>query len=282
MVVQPLDSTENKLVRSVRRLLTSRSARDKSGQAVVEGPHLLQEAVKGGAELVTVLYSPRLVSDDEGRSLVVQLSAHRARLLYVTDAVIDSVSDVLHHQGVLAVIRYRVAEARQLPLPAQGPALAVVTDAIQDPGNLGTLIRTAQAAGAHAVGTTKGTVDVLNPKTLRASAGSVFQLPVVSLQEGWLAEAKAQGLAVRAAVVNGGTEYDRVDWCLPTLLVLGNEGQGLSGGVLEAAERVSIPMAPWANSLNVTMAGAVILFQAALQRRRRGLLLSPPVWYDGP
>ncbi|MDA8195185.1 MAG: RNA methyltransferase [Thermaerobacter sp.] len=282
MVIQPLDTADNKLIRHVRRVLSSRQTRDRDGETVVEGARIVQEAVEAGAELVSVLYSTRFVSHDRGRSMIAQVMALRARVIYVTDRLLDDISDVEHHQGILAVVRYRIASRRLLPVPPNGPMLAVVAEALQDPGNLGSIIRSAQAAGVHAIGVTGGTVDVLNPKTLRASAGSVFRLPVVALEEGWLDAHREAGIAVRAAVVDGGMAYDQVDWTGPCLLVLGNEGRGVDALTLSRAERVTVPMAPEADSLNVSVAGAVMLFHAAFRRRQAGVGYFSPAYGPDP
>lgn len=268
VVIQPLDTTDNKLIRHVRRLLSSGHTRDKAQETVVEGPRVIRQAVEAGAKLRTVLYSTRFMTNDRGRALVELLSAGRARMVYVSDRLLEELSDVEHNQGIMAVVRYVVPQSNLLPAPSSGTLLGVVAQEIQDPGNLGSLVRAAMAAGAHSVGTTLGTVDALNPKTVRASAGSVFGLPVVSLTEDWLDAERLVGVTVRSAVVGGGVPYDQVDWRKPAILVVGNEGRGLDNGFVAQTEAVTIPMADSANSLNVSMAAAVILFHAALQRRQ--------------
>lgn len=185
-----------------------------------------------------------------------------AKVLYVTDRVLSELSEVETHQGILAVAELTV-DARPWPA-AQGPSLFVVAQGVQDPGNFGTLIRAAQAAGAVGVGYTKGTVDLLNPKVVRATAGAVFRIPVRALGEDWWQEAIGAGWRICATRVRGGVPYHRYRWDRPVALVLGNEGAGLSQPELPAdCDWVTIPMAPGAESLNVAMAGAVLAFFAA-------------------
>lgn len=272
-VVQPLTVTDNKLVRQVRRLATHRGARDKEGRMVLEGLRLIEEARAQGARFAILLYSPRVFQHPDGRTMVAEIGARAARTLYVTDEVLAALSDVETSQGLIAV-----AEAPAVhpdwPWPDGAPPLFVAAEAIQDPGNLGTIARTAQAAGCHALGLTKGTVDPFSPKTLRASAGSLIALPMVRLADDWAEASRAAGLTVRYTVVRGGSPYDEVDWTKPTVLVLGNEGAGVTA--VDDAFSVTIPMAPTANSLNVGAAAAVILFHAASARRRAGVAMVPP------
>lgn len=275
MIVHPLDSSDNKIIRTVRRLMTSHTFRDKSGQTVVEGRRVVDEALSAGVSFRHVVYSRRLLQETGGKNLIARLQASSTRLLYVTERLMEEISGVEAPQGVVGVISWTLPEVTSFPLPASGPALLVVAEALQDPGNLGSLIRSAQAAGAHGIGVTKGTVEVFNPKTLRACAGSVFRIPVFRVPLNWMEFAKEQGLAVRATTVTGGQPYDQVDWMAPVIIVLGNEGNGLT--LEEEAEPITVPMVPTADSLNVAMAGSVILFHAASQRRLGGISPSPPL-----
>lgn len=272
-VVQPLASTDNKLVRQVRRLASHRSAREKEGRVVLEGIRLVEEARAQGARFAILLYSPRLFQHPAGRATLAEIGARAGRTLYVTDAVLADLSDVETSQGLIAVVEAPAVHTAW-PWPEGAPPLFVAAEAIQDPGNLGTVARTAQAAGCHGLGITKGTVDPFNPKTLRASAGSLITLPVVSLADGWAEAARSGGLRLRSTVVRGGIPYDEVDWTEPTILVLGNEGAGVATDA--AGEAVTIPMAPTANSLNVAGAAAAILFHAASLRRKAGVAMVPP------
>ncbi|AUW94254.1 hypothetical protein BXT84_10150 [Sulfobacillus thermotolerans] len=275
-VIQPLDSLDNKSVRTVRHLLTSRTFREKQKQAVLEGFHMVLDAVDAGALIHLVLYSQRIAQQGPGRSLLARLQAGRTRLVYVTDRVLSELSAVETHQGILAVVGMPKWPA-PFPLPQGTPWLLGIAHEIQDPGNLGTLIRSFHAAGAHMMGLTKGTVDPFNPKALRASAGSVFKLPVVALDDSWLEDLAARGVQVITAVAEGGEDYTRMDWTRSVALVLGNEGAGLPDAVVQQSHAVTIPMVDSAESLNVAVAGSVLVFQAAAARRHAGLLPVPPV-----
>ena len=274
MILHPLDSSDNKIIRSLRRFMTSHTAREKNGRTVVEGRRMVAEALSSGVPFRQVVYSTRVLQDVDGKNLIARLQAQSVPLLYVTDRLMDEISGVETPQGVVGIVSWMVGDRDTFPLPATGPALFVVAEGIQDPGNLGTLIRAAQAAGAHGVGVTKGTVEVMNPKTLRSCAGSIFRIPVFRLPLEWTDKAVAQGLAVYSTQIADGSPYDQEDWTKPVVVVLGNEGNGLAE--VPGAKPISVPMVPTANSLNVAIAGSVILFHAASQRRAHGLLPTPP------
>lgn len=272
MILQPLDSTDNKTIRSIRRLLSNRRFRGKAGETVLEGPRMIREALEAGTQVLSVLYSPKFVSHEHGRSLIAHLGMLSVRTIYVTDRILDELSDVETHQGIMGIIRVKLPEQGDWPEPQGTSTFFLVASGIQDPGNLGTLIRTAHAAGVHAVGMTSNTVDPYNPKALRSSAGSAFRIPLLHLGENWMDSLLKRGVTLRAAVVSDGTPYYDVDWDVSVALVLGNEGNGLAAEEVKQMERVTIPMHRTADSLNVSVAGAVMLFHAAWDRRRKRML----------
>ncbi|MCL5117081.1 MAG: RNA methyltransferase [Firmicutes bacterium] len=277
MVIQPLDSADNKMVRRIKRLITSRSARTKSQETVIEGSRLVDEALAAGLRPRVVVYSPKWVEKAEGRAFLTRLQALSVHLFYVTDRLFQELSQVETPQGILAVIPLPAfPNAEWLLDKAPAPLLFPIALGIQDPGNLGTLMRAALAAGAHAFGVTAGTVEVFNPKCVRASAGAVFRLPVVHLDEGWIETLSAAQVVIRTTAVDQGVPYFEADWAQPTALVLGNEGNGLSGDWMSHTEIVTIPMSPASESLNVSMAGSILLFHAAYRRQAAGIGFLPP------
>lgn len=263
-------------MRQVRKLLESQHSRHKNQQTVVEGGRLIEDALGAGIRPLTVLYSPKWVAHPGGRALLSRLQLVSSRMLYVTDRLLEQISGVETSQGILAVVPAVMAPVTELPDPSSGPALFFIAAGLQDPGNLGALIRTGLAAGVHALGVTRATVDAFNPKTVRASMGGVFKLPMVALDEDWTKNLRQRQVRLYATAVEGGVPYDEVDWTLPSALVLGNEGHGLDPSRYGDLEQVTIPMSPAAESLNVAAAGAVLLFHAALMRRRQGISFLPP------
>ncbi len=277
MVIQPMDSADNKIIRQIRRLAQSHQTRKKSRETVVEGPHLIDEALAAGLTPRLVVYCPKWVERPDGRSFLVRLQALSVHLFYVTNRLFDELSQLETPQGILAVIPSPSPVAlAHITASLTGPLLFPVALTVQDPGNLGTLIRAALACGAQAFGVASRTVEPINPKCIRASAGALFRLPVVQLDGDWLGLLKDSGASVRAAAAGQGTPYYELDWSGPTALLLGNEGNGLADELLARAEVVNIPMSPVSESLNVSMAGAILLFHAAYQRQAAGIGFLPP------
>jgi TrmH family RNA methyltransferase len=255
-------------VQRLRRLLARSDARRQACRFVIEGPTLLADALAAGATVEAVYAGPAgvdlpAVGQARERGIPVQLLA---------EGIVERVADTVTPQPVLAVVA-RV----ETPLTAlRSSDLLVICVDIRDPGNAGTLLRAAEAAGAGGVVCCGGTVDVFNPKTVRASAGAIFHVPVAIGGDATevLRTAGSWGLRRWAADANDGTSYDAVDLTVPTALVLGNEAHGFGGHDLDAVidGRVRIPMHGRAESLNVAVAGAVLCFEAARQRRREARL----------
>jgi TrmH family RNA methyltransferase len=230
---------------------------------VVEGPVLVADAVAAGADIETVFAEPGAVDDD----LAAALRGAGIEPTAVQAGGLARVLDTVSPRPVAAVV--------PLPAPDLGPSLAadlvlVLVD-VGDPGNLGTLVRTAEAAGAGAVVCCGSTADPFAPKAVRASAGSILRVPVVAdcTAAEALAALAGEGAGRIALTAGAPDPYDAVDLTGPVALVLGSEAHGLPEG-LEVDRSVSIPMAGAIESLNVATAGAIVCFEAARQRRARG------------
>ena len=264
-------------VRRIRRLLAQRSARRSEGAFVVEGLNVLDAALDGEADIEALFAAPEAESECPA---LLDRAARRGIIVHRLDpGVLERVAGTVTPQPVLAVARRRPSTLADVA--ARGgaePKLLVVGVDVRDPGNGGTLIRSAEAAGAHGVIFCRGSVDVTNPKTVRASAGALFHVPVVEgcdPQEvlGVLGDL---GLMRIAAVAHGGERPDRVDLSGPLALVFGNEASGLPSDVLVGVDiRVTIPMPGRAESLNLGMAASILLYEARRQRAPGGAGVSP-------
>lgn len=246
--------TETKLWRSLHR----RKGREESGRFLAEGPILLEELLDSGLTPEHVLYeaAPDAPGGAGLDGLLARARDAGARVEAVGEDEIASLADTVTPQGVLAMARIPAADWTGV-----GVGRVLVLDAVQDPGNLGTLVRTAEALALGAVVTLPGTVDPWNPKAVRAAAGSSFRVPI--LAAAW-EEARgrfAEEDVVVWAAEGAGTPFRRGDVAPARLaLVLGNEGRGVSDAVVaDAARRVSVPMAGRVESLNVAVAGAVLM-----------------------
>ena len=232
---------------------------------MAEGPKLLEEALRAGAAVQAVFLDVRHATDDQ-RALAERAAQVGAAIRELEAGVLDRVSDSVTAQPVAAIVG--MVHVPLESLPADG--LSLVCAGIQDPGNAGTVVRSASAAGSAAVVFCEGAVDIYNPKTVRASAGALFQLPVAAGPTAAEVLAHFRGVEVTTVgtVVRGGIAHDRLDWTRPAALVLGSESHGLSPSLDERLdETVTIPMDRGTESLNVAMAATVICFEAARQRR---------------
>lgn len=256
-------SPANPNVKRIRSLAADRKERRRERLFVLEGVRLVADALASGAELVLALYAPdQLAGTVEGRGLAERLAAVRGALP-ATPEVVAAAAETVHPQGVVALARW--------PVIAPGmPGILLVIEAAQDPGNLGTLLRSAEAVGVAQVICTAGTVDLYSPKVVRAAMGAHFRLSVEQ-DLGW--EAVAERLAavdhVYGADAGATMPYYAADWRQPSALVLGNEAHGLSDAARAYTTRlIGIPMTGGAESLNIAVAGSVILFEALRQRSR--------------
>jgi TrmH family RNA methyltransferase len=247
-----IESPGNQRVKLLRSL-TTRSGRSRERSFLVEGVRLIEAALAGGGEPSLVLFDEKAPA--ENQRLAALLEGLPPSICWgATPTIIDLVTDTVTNQGVVAAFPLPAQ-----PLPRQG--IIVVADAIADPGNLGTLIRTAAAAGAAGLAYLPGTADPFSPKVVRAGAGAHWQMPIarLSLEDlrfnvdrgGWI------------AVPREGRPYDQVAWRRDGYLIVGSEAHGTRADVATLGfEPVTIPIAPGVESLNSAVAAAVLLFEA--------------------
>jgi TrmH family RNA methyltransferase len=234
----------------------------------VEGLRLAEEVLAAHAVVVEAAISSQVFASTRGQDLVRALEASGVRPRLLDDRVLRDLSEVQTSQGIVAIARRPVFVEEDL-FRHRPPLLAVLAG-LQDPGNLGAVLRTAEASGASGAYLAAGTADPFSWKALRGAMGSAFRLPHLrGLEpEAVLERLRSRGIASIATVAEGGMPFDRVDFGRPVALWLGNEGAGLPAAVVQAAEeRVTIPMAARVESLNVAVAAGVLLFEAARQRR---------------
>jgi len=253
------------LLRRLRALRRDGELRREEGVFLAEGPHLASEAIAAGAPVELFVVSPRLEERPEGKRLLSSIRSRGIRCEATADAVLEGLQDARSPQPVLALIR-RPGVTLDSALRADGPAVAAW--GLQDPGNLGGLWRTADAAGAPALFVGGASVDPFHPRAVRASTGSVFRVPVVETELDPLLDAlRERGSLALGATPDGATVYHdaKLDGCF--VLFAGREGSGLPADVVRRLDgTLRIPMRPGVESLSVNAAAAVILFEAARQR----------------
>jgi TrmH family RNA methyltransferase len=258
-------SRNNPLIKTIR-LISAQKRNAPRALVLAEGVRVIREALNSGLILDAILVGERFGHHPEEEALVSQSLGCGIELIRLSEALLRSLSAVSTPQGALALVRLPAIELWSSPL-AENPLLLCACG-IQDPGNLGTLIRTAWAAGASMVLTTRDTVSARNPKSIRASAGACFHLPIVEhLESSQVREyCRLHNVHLCRTVPRGGRIYTQMNFRSATAILLGNEARGICQSEWENIPAVSIPMAQSAESLNVASAGAILLFEILAQR----------------
>lgn len=244
---------------TVVRDLQRPRGRERRELTLAEGVRLVEEAVSRGIEITGVVVSPALEKGSRGAALLASFTRNTIRIERVSEKELAAVAETEHPQGVIAIVRPPRWGFKDLDL-SRKPAILVL-DGIQDPGNVGTLLRSAQGLGAAGIVALPGTVELDNPKVVRGSMGAVFSMPAVVASPGevlaWCAERKCR-LIVAAA---DGEPLGKSPLPRPAAIVLGNEGAGVSPPLRAAGRSVAIPLAAGTESLNVAVAGGILLYE---------------------
>jgi len=260
--LRPVASRQHPLVKELRRAFAEGAATS-DGHCAVEGAHLVEEAIRSGLRLKAAFFSDS--ARERATKLIPQLSAHTEALL-LPDDVFSSAVLTGAPQGVAALAKTKNFSLDDVLRPPE--PLVVIAGGIQDPGNLGTMIRTAEAFGGSGLIATENTVNHFNPKVVRASAGSVFRLPIIQLAlDAALSELRRRGLRLVATSSHKGDSLPDAALIAPLGLLIGNEGAGLPKTALAAVDAVvRIPHSERVDSLNAGVAAAVVLYEVARQR----------------
>jgi TrmH family RNA methyltransferase len=282
--MERISSRQNAIVKRFRELArASRPVKANGGadpsaraghatEVLLDGEHLVQEALRCDIPIEIAAFADRQL--DNVLSPVARIAKdvrkRGGRVLKVSDQVLAAMSPVQHPSGVVAIARARPADVRVVMATVTDLPLVLVLAGLQDPGNVGAIVRAASAFGASGVVAIEGSANPFSWKALRGAMGGTFRLPIAargSLTE-VIASARELGVRLVAAVPRGGTPLPDVDLREPTAIVLGGEGAGLSSAVMAAVdETVTIPMQAPVDSLNVAIAAALILYEAMRQRQ---------------
>lgn len=254
-----ITSLSNDRVKQVVALQSRRQARYKAGRFVVEGHRLLQETLLANIPAEEVFYTDAYASAPDALALLDGLSGLGAMLTQVDDSVMQAMADTETPQGIVGVL-----PLLELPI-ADELNFVLVVDAVSDPGNMGTIMRAAAAAGVQLLVTTAGTVDVFNPKVVRSAMGAHFRLPI--RHRSWEGVATLlDGCVMFLASSAGGAPYYDVDWTQRSALIVSDEAHGASPEALQTAHaHLTIPMPGGMESLNVAMATSILLFERVRQ-----------------
>jgi RNA methyltransferase, TrmH family len=268
MPIRIVQSKQNARLKELRRALAS-PGRKASGLVGIEGPHLLEEAMRAGLQIRCVFGGERMQDWVEGLDL-----SSETEVLIVPSGVLAATLTTETPQPMAALVQPpEWTWAHVFGSSKMSRALVVVLAGIQDPGNLGTIVRSAEAFGADGVVCLPGTVNVWNPKAVRSSAGSVFRLPIVNAgEDDALAHLREAGVRLLATTVEDGQPANVADLKGPVAFLIGNEGSGVATVLAEKADgAVTIPCPGPVESLNAAVAASVLLYEAARQRAVIGL-----------
>lgn len=259
-----ISSSQNEIFKGFKSLL-SKKHRTQQGAFLIEGVRLVRHVMERGWPLRDLILDMREADRIELRELADSAEGLGIQVIILEGELFEALSETVHSQGCLGVAKMPELASR----PLEG-TLFLALDQIRDPGNLGTMLRTADAAGVDGVLLSKGCVEPFNEKVVRSTMGSLFDVPLVQCQD--FAEAlrtyREQGFEIAAAVLEDSVDYAAYDWTKPTVLVIGNEAEGISEEIQAlATQRLRIPIRGGAESLNAAIAAGVILFEATRQRR---------------
>jgi RNA methyltransferase, TrmH family len=263
-----ITSSQNPLIKEIRRLRRDKQAREDSGLFVVEGIQGVIEALNSGAWVHAVVYAPDLLTSELALDAIATAEQRGVRCETVSTFIFQSLSERENPVGVLALVEQRLLALDALHPEPTGLYLALYN--VSDPGNLGTIIRTMDAVGGNAIFLVGQTVDPFHPATVKASAGTIFSMPLLPIPdlEPLLEWCQRAGVAVVGTSDRATEEYWSVDYPLPLLLMMGSEAHGLPEEVLAGLpQTINIPMNGTADSLNLAVATALALYEVRRQRR---------------
>ncbi len=255
-----ISSTDNAQVKHLIQLNKKAKTRRETGTYIIEGIRMFREVPP---ELLVNTYVSESFEHDNAEAL------NGVSYEVLSDKVFAHVSDTVTPQGVMSIVRMREHSLEEMTGSGEAPLL-ILLDGLQDPGNLGTIMRTGEGAGITGVIMSRTTVDIYNPKTIRSTMGSLYRVPHIVVDD--IAATARQladdGISVVATELGASKCYDEIDYSRPTAIFVGNEGNGLSSEALAAAtDKVIIPMKGQVESLNAAVAASICMYEAARQRR---------------
>ncbi|WP_094547452.1 TrmH family RNA methyltransferase [Petroclostridium xylanilyticum] len=262
-----ITSTANKIFKHIKSL-GSKSYREKYNEFVIEGARLIKDALQSSAPVNTIVINDSFLGQRDNSEILELISKSDIKIYKLNDRMFKDISHTETPQGILGVVSTKLYSIREI-INKTNLSFYIFCDGVQDPGNMGTIIRTADAAGADAVILSKGCVDVYNPKTVRATMGSLFHLPIIKIED--TVEAllyfKQMGLCVISGYLSNSVYHFDVDMKKGVVIVVGNEANGISDEVIKLSDYlVKIPIIGQAESLNAGIASGILMYEVVRQR----------------
>ncbi|SDY32717.1 TrmH family RNA methyltransferase [Tindallia californiensis] len=272
MKEKTIESTSNIMVKKATTLHL-RKHRKKSQQFLLEGAHGIKDALKSTSSIECVFYDEKIKSSPDGKSLIQELEDEKISAFHVTEPVMKKIADTSTPQGIVAIVSMPVHEVKQV---LENSSYVLILDAIQDPGNMGTLIRSADAAGFDAVILMPGCTDPYSSKCIRSATGAMLFLPVVETSSFGeiLSIMEAKEYHILGAALTNGISYTQVECRAPIALIIGNESKGICPDILtEVHQTVTIPMLGKTQSVNAAIAGSILMFHLSSSCRKTKTML---------
>lgn len=254
-----IESKENLIIKDIKKL-KDKKGRKEEQNFIIEGLRFCEEAILAKVEIKYIVYSEKI--EDKVQDLLKELNPE-VKIIKTTHNILKTLCNTDNPQGILAVVPMNISKQ------ADEEGIYILVDKVQDPGNLGTIIRSAHGSGAKGVILTKGTVDPFNDKTLRSTMGSIFKIPIIEDDEtlSLLKELKDKGFSIVVSSLQTEYNFYDVNLCGNSIICVGNEGNGVSDEVYNnSTVKVKIPMPGGAESLNVAVAASIMMFEAVRQK----------------
>ena len=264
--METIKSVQNSSIKLVSGLTQKSSLRKKSNVFVIEGKRELELAIKAGYKIDKIFCCPALFKSSHYKNWF-DHHLHTFEIVEVSDNVYEKISYRKNTEGVIALVRKRSFELEELTLKRANP-LVLVAENIEKPGNIGAMLRTADAANIDCLLIAEPKTDIFNPNIIRSSVGGFFSVPIgVGSNEEVLAFLMKNQITTYAASLDGSSPYEKIDYTTPSALIVGTESTGLSDfWIREVQSKVKIPMLGKVDSMNVSVASAILLFEALRQR----------------
>lgn len=262
-----ISSPSNRIIKHIKSL-HKKKYRWEHQNFFVEGVRAVEESIISKGEIEYILYSEAIYNVKGGNELIELIEKEEYTNYQITDKLLKEISDTENPQGIMAVVKLHISNLEDVLVDSNN--FLVLLDRLQDPGNMGTIIRTADALGANGVVITRGSVDMFNPKTIRSTMGSIFHIPLVYYDDinDALMELKEKNIKIMSTSLESSVPCYEVDFTKDFALVIGNEASGISKEVLDNSDTlIRIPMVGRAESLNAGVASGIVMYEASRQRK---------------
>lgn len=260
-----ITSSSNSTIKEIKSLYRKKERWAKK-MFLVEGTKMVEECIDNNYPIENIIYSEELFNKRGGEALFNKINTHN-RLIYVPNKLYREISDTESPQGILATVRFRLRSIKDIRLSTK--PFMLLLDEVQDPGNMGTIIRTGDAFGIDGIIVTEGCVDIYNPKVVRATMGSIFRMPIYHELDGIkvIEEFKRNNIKIYSTSLEGSEYIQKVNLKDASVIIIGNESKGVSKSLESLADNlVKIPMLGEAESLNAAIASSIIMYEAMRQR----------------